>query len=117
MQVLALKQKGLKACFLGSAQTDQRVKEDAWAGQYLYIYCTPELAVNSVARLTHLRDTKVCTLPEGGWGLGGCAKRGGRGERRGRERLQLGKGCLGEEEGGLVLLCQGLCVLHWLCCT
>lgn len=57
--VLALKSKGLRACFLGSAQTDNKVKEDAWAGLYTYIYMTPELAVNSVGRLRHLRDTKA----------------------------------------------------------
>ncbi|GAB4813998.1 hypothetical protein N2152v2_001044 [Parachlorella kessleri] len=54
-QVLALTSKGLQPCFLGSAQASQKVKDDAWAGKYLFIYMTPELAVNSGHRLRHLR--------------------------------------------------------------
>ncbi|GAB4814000.1 hypothetical protein N2152v2_001046 [Parachlorella kessleri] len=66
-QVLALSSKGLPACFLGSAQASQKVKDDAWAGKYLYIYMTPELAVNSGHRLRHLRDTRglcLCAVDE-----------------------------------------------------
>ena len=40
-----------------------QVKDGAWAGRYLFVYMTPELAVNAVGRLRHLRDTQARGAP------------------------------------------------------
>lgn len=53
-QVGALQARGVRACFLGSAQHDERVKADAWAGLYQLVYLTPELAAASSDRLAAL---------------------------------------------------------------
>ena len=45
-QVSALNAKGVRACLLGSAQADWRVREDAWTGKYQLVYLTPELATS-----------------------------------------------------------------------
>ena len=45
-QVAALNAKGVRACLLGSAQADWRVREDAWTGKYQLVYLTPELATS-----------------------------------------------------------------------
>lgn len=54
-QVAALVSKGVRACMLGSAQTDPRVGADAWAGKYQIVYLTPELALRSMDRLAALQ--------------------------------------------------------------
>lgn len=53
-QVAALCAKGIRACYLGSAQSDDAVKADAWAGKYQLVYLTPELAAASAERLSAL---------------------------------------------------------------
>ncbi len=55
-QVQALNAREIPACFLGSAQSSQRVKDDAWAGRYLVVYMTPELAISSKERLAQLNQ-------------------------------------------------------------
>ncbi|MEW5308661.1 MAG: hypothetical protein WDW38_000600 [Sanguina aurantia] len=55
-QVAALNARGISAAFLGSAQSDWRVKKDAWEGKYKFVYLTPELAVMSLDRLTQLHQ-------------------------------------------------------------
>ncbi|MEW5308662.1 MAG: hypothetical protein WDW38_000601 [Sanguina aurantia] len=57
-QVSALQARGISAAFLGSAQSDWKVKSDAWAGKYKFVYLTPELAVMSASRLTKLHQTQ-----------------------------------------------------------
>jgi ATP-dependent DNA helicase RecQ len=44
-QVMALNARGIAACYLGTAQTDNQIREDAWAGKYKFIYITPEFAM------------------------------------------------------------------------
>jgi RecQ family ATP-dependent DNA helicase len=61
-QVMALKAKGVSACYLGSAQTDTSVSAAAWAGDYSFIYLTPELAVNRADALRALRDSRGLAL-------------------------------------------------------
>ncbi|MEW5298656.1 MAG: hypothetical protein WDW36_001750 [Sanguina aurantia] len=56
-QVAALNARGISAAFLGSAQTDYKIKRDAWAGRYKFVYLTPELAVMSLDRLTQLHQS------------------------------------------------------------
>jgi ATP-dependent DNA helicase RecQ len=46
------------ACFLGSAQTSSQVKRDAWDGKHLFVYMTPELALNSTSEIKSL-DSKI----------------------------------------------------------
>ena len=58
-QVLALKARCIPACFLGSAQASSAVTADAWAGKYLFVYITPELAANRTAELQKLRQKHV----------------------------------------------------------
>jgi Werner syndrome ATP-dependent helicase len=41
-QVHALQRKGIRSCFLGSAQRDKSVLSAALAGQYDLVYCCPE---------------------------------------------------------------------------
>lgn len=53
-QVQALNARCISACFLGSAQSSAKVKEDALAGKYAFVYVTPELAVNQTAALQRL---------------------------------------------------------------
>lgn len=55
-QVMALEARGLRACYLGSAQMDPMVEADAWAGRYQFIYITPELAMSRMDSLASLRD-------------------------------------------------------------
>ena len=38
------------------------MKADAWAGQYLFIYITPELATNSTSQLQQLQRSKGLAL-------------------------------------------------------
>jgi ATP-dependent DNA helicase RecQ len=63
-QVQALRSRGVRACLLGSAQTDPRVHADAFAGRYEIVYMTPELAIASVAsgRLAQLHQTAGVSL-------------------------------------------------------
>lgn len=61
-QVMALNARGIKACFLGTAQTDQRITEDAWAGKYKFIYITPELAMHRLASLSKLQAVRGLSL-------------------------------------------------------
>ncbi|MEW5308659.1 MAG: hypothetical protein WDW38_000598 [Sanguina aurantia] len=56
-QVAALNARGITAAFLGSAQSDHKIKRDAWAGKYKFVYLTPELAVMSLDRLTQLHQS------------------------------------------------------------
>jgi hypothetical protein len=58
-QVAALQARGLPACYLGSAQGNVQVKEDAWAGRFMYVYMTPELAVHSTDRLLALHAAQA----------------------------------------------------------
>ncbi|PON69537.1 DNA helicase, ATP-dependent [Parasponia andersonii] len=51
-QVMALKQRGIKAEFLGSAQTDQSVQRKAESGHFNILYMTPE---------------KACLIPNSFW--------------------------------------------------
>ena len=44
------------ACFLGSAQSSHQVKADAWLGKHLFIYMTPELALNSTQEIKTLNS-------------------------------------------------------------
>lgn len=55
-QVMALDARGIRACYLGSAQSDRQVEVDAWAGKYSFIYITPELAMNRLRALSDLRS-------------------------------------------------------------
>ncbi len=41
-QVFTLKQRGIAACFLGTAQEDPSVAARAAAGEYLLVYLSPE---------------------------------------------------------------------------
>eukprot|EP00887_Chlorella_sp_A99_P003535 scaffold7.g3535.t1 len=61
-QVLGLTARGIRACFLGSAQTSAAVTADAWAGRYQFIYLTPELAVSAVVRLQQLHASHGLAL-------------------------------------------------------
>ena len=64
-QVAALVKRGVRACMLGSAQADWRVREDAWAGKYQIVYLTPELAVSpqGMLRIARLQaDVGVALL-------------------------------------------------------
>ncbi|KAF3454768.1 hypothetical protein FNV43_RR05216 [Rhamnella rubrinervis] len=51
-QVMSLKQRGIKAEFLGSTQTDQSVHTKAESGQFHILFMTPE---------------KACTVPKSFW--------------------------------------------------
>eukprot|EP00798_Chlamydomonas_sp_ICE-L_P031836 gene31836-7042_t len=55
-QVSALTARGIKACFLGSAQSKANVRSDAFAGKYQLVYMTPELAVNALKELASLHS-------------------------------------------------------------
>ncbi|KAI8474666.1 MAG: hypothetical protein J3K34DRAFT_517981 [Monoraphidium minutum] len=57
-QVDALNARGIAAAFLGSAQTNQEVKQRAWSGGYSLVYLTPELVTNSPDLLKRLHATK-----------------------------------------------------------
>ena len=61
VQVSALTARGLKACFLGSAQTNHAVTQGAWAGEYQFIYITPELAASRLSALQQLQRDHVST--------------------------------------------------------
>jgi ATP-dependent DNA helicase RecQ len=61
-QVRALRDRGIRACMLGSAQADPRVAEDAWRGAYDIVYMTPELAVASCERLSSLHASRGVAL-------------------------------------------------------
>ncbi|KAK9817749.1 hypothetical protein WJX72_001612 [[Myrmecia] bisecta] len=50
-QVQALQSRNIRACFLGSAQSSQQVKDEAWSGQFQVVYMTPELTATSMDRL------------------------------------------------------------------
>jgi ATP-dependent DNA helicase RecQ len=58
-QVDALVSRGVKACLLGSAQNDVRVRERAFSGDYQIVYLTPELAVSEagLSQISHLHKT------------------------------------------------------------
>ena len=54
-QVGALTAREIPACFLGSAQANASIKEDAWrGGRYLVVYMTPESALGNLGRLKEL---------------------------------------------------------------
>eukprot|EP00798_Chlamydomonas_sp_ICE-L_P001713 gene1713-33119_t len=55
-QVSALNARGISACLLGSAQTDNNVRLEAFAGAYQFVYMTPELAVNSLTQLRNMHS-------------------------------------------------------------
>ena len=59
VQVSALTARGLKACFLGSAQTDHAITQGAWAGEFQFIYITPELAASKLSALQQLQRDHV----------------------------------------------------------
>ncbi|PRW18345.1 putative ATP-dependent DNA helicase [Chlorella sorokiniana] len=61
-QVMALNAKGIPACFLGTAQLSQQVKEDAWRGKYQFVYITPEMASVSIDRLRALQRAAGLSL-------------------------------------------------------
>lgn len=43
--------------------TIAQVREDAWAGKYLFVYLTPELAVQSIAALQNLHSQRgICLV-------------------------------------------------------
>jgi ATP-dependent DNA helicase RecQ len=44
-QVMSLKQKGIKAEYMGSTQTNYSVAEDAQSGKINLLYMTPEKAI------------------------------------------------------------------------
>ena len=46
------------ACFLGSAQASAEVQQDAWNGKHLYVFMSPELAMNRKQRIQEL-DSKI----------------------------------------------------------
>ena len=62
VQVSALTARGLTACFLGSAQTDRSITQGAWAGEFQFIYITPELAASKLSSLQQLQRDHVSTL-------------------------------------------------------
>lgn len=59
VQVSALKARGVTACFLGSAQTDHAITQGAWAGDFQFIYITPELAASKLSALQQLQRDHV----------------------------------------------------------
>lgn len=61
-QVKGLVRRGVRACLLGSAQADPKVRADAWAGRYQLVYLTPELAVRSIDRLAALHQGRGVSL-------------------------------------------------------
>ncbi|KXZ49836.1 hypothetical protein GPECTOR_19g287 [Gonium pectorale] len=61
-QVAALTTRRIPAAFLGSAQSSRQVKDDAWAGKYLFVYMTPELATASGAALAALHARRGIAL-------------------------------------------------------
>lgn len=61
-KVGALNARGLRAAFLGSAQTSSAVVSAAWAGEYDYVYLTPELANNAGERLAALQRGRGVSL-------------------------------------------------------
>lgn len=46
MQVMGLQQRGIRAEFMGSAQTDRTVNNRAENGEFDVLYMTPEKACN-----------------------------------------------------------------------
>ena len=69
-QVAQLTARGVRACLLGSAQSDARVKADALEGRYQLVYLTPELAMRSAAQLSSM-NSRVKSRGCGGGGGGG----------------------------------------------
>ncbi|GAX75931.1 hypothetical protein CEUSTIGMA_g3374.t1 [Chlamydomonas eustigma] len=61
-QVQALKARGIKACFLGSAQNSKEVKEAAWQGAYQLVYLTPETALACKDNLSMLQQRRGISL-------------------------------------------------------
>jgi ATP-dependent DNA helicase RecQ len=53
-QVIGLKEMGVRACFLGSAQEDRSVEARALAGEFALVYLTPEKACGWVTQLQQL---------------------------------------------------------------
>jgi ATP-dependent DNA helicase RecQ len=62
-QVKALTDKGVRACFLGSAQPDAQVERAALAGDFELIYVCPETLMRLLPGLRRLR-LSVCAIDE-----------------------------------------------------
>ncbi|KAL0419366.1 UNVERIFIED_CONTAM: Werner syndrome ATP-dependent helicase [Sesamum radiatum] len=58
-QVMALKQRGIRAEYLSSAQTDRHVHTNAESGQYDILYMTPEKACMLTARVEYKQLDKL----------------------------------------------------------
>ncbi|KAL7113757.1 hypothetical protein ACP275_04G079200 [Erythranthe tilingii] len=62
-QVMALKQRGIRAEYLSSAQTDRSVHNNAEGGRYDILYMTPEKACMLAASFwSRLLDSGICLL-------------------------------------------------------
>ncbi|KAL7152126.1 hypothetical protein ABFS83_04G076400 [Erythranthe nasuta] len=62
-QVMALKQRGIRAEYLSSAQTDRNVHNNAEGGRYDILYMTPEKACMLAASFwSRLLDSGICLL-------------------------------------------------------
>ena len=62
-QVKALTEKGIRACFLGSAQPDAHVELAALEGRFELIYVCPETLIRLLPGLRRLR-LSVCAIDE-----------------------------------------------------
>lgn len=58
-QVNDLVKRDIKACFLGSHQTDSKIIKGAFAGEYNIIYITPEKLSTSYEQFVKIKD-KIC---------------------------------------------------------
>mgnify|MGYP002385847814 CR=1 FL=1 len=61
-QVRQLVARGVKACFLGSTQTDAGIERAAFSGEFILIYMSPERLVRSVRRVQELHERRPICL-------------------------------------------------------
>eukprot|EP01025_Chloroclados_australasicus_P029628 TRINITY_DN29624_c0_g1_i1.p1 TRINITY_DN29624_c0_g1~~TRINITY_DN29624_c0_g1_i1.p1 ORF type:complete len:831 (+),score=63.34 TRINITY_DN29624_c0_g1_i1:125-2617(+) len=56
-QVYMLKQKGIRAEFLGSAQTNQNISQQVWRGDIDVVYITPESVIYNLQQIVQMKNS------------------------------------------------------------
>lgn len=62
VKVMALKQRGIRAEYISSAQTNPNVLRNAESGQYDILYLTPEKACGLTNRYTFVMIQLACEI-------------------------------------------------------